>query len=243
VVTDRDLRLFSYLFENRVMSLSQIHHMVFNERSVQIASRRLVNLRQSGFLERRHISDRSSQVQSVFLNAPKAIQAIDKSYKCAIDSGICKTASVEHDVILVNLRSRLEGLSTVTDYITENMLQACHKFSELDAIRPFVLNNTDAVIEITRQKMKLLVGLEFENSEKARERYIRKLVNYYSDNRTPVILYICENTRIRDAVAQAEAEMIGPRPPRCAYALTSDVLATSGECTFVDLKGAKIRLC
>jgi hypothetical protein len=130
----------------------------------------------------------------------------------------------------------------VTDYFTENMLQACGKFTEREETRPFVQVNSDAAIEVTRKGEKFLVGLEFENSEKAKERYVRKLVSYYSDGRTPVILYVCENSRIRAAIAQAEAEIIGKRPPRCHYSLLSDVLAGSKECIFEDLKGAKIVL-
>ena len=224
------------------MSLNQIHQKIFTERSLQIASRRLVELRKNGFVERRHVDGPSGHALCVFQNTPKAIKAIADSYRYAITSELCKSDSIEHDVALVNLRSRIERLSTVTNYITENMLQACGKFSEMEETRPFVLSNTDAAIEITRQDKKMLVGLEFENSEKARERYIRKLVNYYSDGRTPVIFYVCESLRIRCAVAQAEAEMIGTRRPRCFYGLLSDVLASSGECTFEDLKGAKIAL-
>ncbi len=142
----------------------------------------------------------------------------------------------------MNIRERLEKLGHVTRYLTENMLQACEEFAQEQSIWPFVDNNTDAVVEVARQGVKTLVGIEFENSEKAQERYVRKLVKYYSDGRTPAIFYICSSERIREAVSQAEGALVGKSSPRCFYALLSDVLRDSADCTFVDRNGARIVL-
>lgn len=242
VIMDRDRDVFSKIFENRVMSISQVHQMIFSGRSRTVAPRRLSELAHNGFLQRRYIESEKRRGRSVFQTTPNALKEIADFYRYAITSELCKSDSVRHDLALVDLRFRLERLTSVTDYFTENMLQACGKFTELEETRPFVQVNSDAAIEVTRKGEKFLVGLEFENSEKTKERYVRKLVSYYSDGRTPIILYVCENARIRAAIAQAEAEVIGKRPLRCHYSLLSDVLAGSGECTFEDLNGANIVL-
>lgn len=241
-IMDRDRRLFSLLFENRVMSLGQIHQRIFTGRSLPVVSRRISQLEANDFLQRRYIEEKNCRVKIVYQNRPEALKEIADTYPHAITSELCKSDSVRHDIVLIGLRDRLQRLRTVTNYFTENMLQACGKFSEIEDTQPFVQMNSDAALEITRNGDKFLVGLEFETSEKARERYIRKLVSYYTNGRTPVILYVCENPRIKAAVAQAEAEMIGKNSPRCHYALLSDVLASAGGCTFEDLRGAKIVL-
>jgi DNA-binding MarR family transcriptional regulator len=225
-----------------VMSISQLHHKIFPGRSLTVTSRRIRELWLKGFLERRFIEGQGCRPRSVLQTTPKALKELADSYRYAITAELCKSDSVRHDLALVDLRFRLERLKSVTDYFTENMLQACAKLSEREETRPFVQVNSDAAIEVTRKGEKFLVGLEYENSEKAKERYVRKLVSYYSDGRTPVILYVCESARIRSAIVQAEAEMIGKRPPRCHYSLLSDVLASSNECTFEDMNGAKIVL-
>jgi hypothetical protein len=130
----------------------------------------------------------------------------------------------------------------VSDYFTENMLQACAKLSENEETRPFVNHNTDAVIELKRQGRKFFVGLEYENSEKAQDRYVKKLLSYYTDTDTPIIFWICADTRIQAAVTMAERLVIGNMKPRCFYNLVTNVLESSLECTFTDLKGAKIML-
>lgn len=241
-IVDRDRRLFSLLFENRVMSMRQIHHQVFPGRSLVVAFRRVRLLSINDFLESRNIEDKNFRAKVAYENRPEALMEIADTYPYAITRPLCKSDSVRHDIVLVGLRERLQRLKTVTNYFTENMLQACGKFSDFEGTRPFVQMNSDAALEITRKGEKFLVGLELETSEKARERYIRKLVSYYSNPRTPVILYVCESPRIRDAVAAAEAEVIAKNQPRCHYALLSDVLASPAECTFEDIRGAKIVL-
>jgi hypothetical protein len=224
------------------MSLEQIHAQFFDGASLQIASRRLVRMLKSGFIERRHLTGPRGSSHSVFLNTPKAIKAIANGYRYAITSELCKSDSVDHDLALVSIRNRIQKLPTITNYFTENMLQACGHFLESNETRPFVNNNTDAVIEITKDRRKLLVGLEFESSEKAKERYVRKLVSYYSDGRVPIILYVCTSSRIRNAVAQAEVEVVRSRVPKCFYSSLSDVLAPTQACTFTDARGAKVTL-
>lgn len=242
VMTDRDRQVLSLLFENRVMLLGQIKREVFAASSLPAASRRIAKLCRAGFVERRGILGSTNRMQSLFMNTPKGLEVIAGGYRFVISTALCKSDSIEHDVTLVDIRRRLQKLEMVSDYFTENMLQACQNLSEVPETRPFVGYNTDAVVELKRQNRKFFVGFEFENSEKAHERYVRKLLSYYADHGTTVILWVCANARIQTAVASAEKSIIAERKPRCFYGLTADVLAESVQCTFVDLNGAKIVL-
>ena len=242
VITQRDRAIFGEIFENRVMYGTQLSHLHFRGLARQRASRRLCKLEKIGYLDRRYVYGPHESAHAAYSLTPKALKAIAETYRHKITREFVKSDSVAHDLVLVEVRRRLERLKLVTRYYTENMLQACAEFSENEALWPFVQNNTDAVLEVTRQGTKTLVALEYENSEKAQERYTRKLVSYYSDARTPAVFYVCGNARIRAAVAQAEAAVGGKGPARCFYALLEDVLGESPSCTFTDRKGAKIVL-
>jgi hypothetical protein len=242
VITDRDKQLFSHIFENRVMSLTQLHHQIFTGRSFTVAARRIGELCLCGYLDRKFIEGAAYRARSVYQITDSAFQEMAPGYPHKITAELIKSDSVKHDLALVDLRNRLQRLKSVSAYFTENMLQACSEFSEHEETRPFVVNNSDASVELSRQGKTFLVGLEFENSEKALDRYIRKLVSYYSDPRTSVILYVCENPKIRNTVAKAEAEVAGSRSLRCHYALLPEVLKSDSDCTFQDLKGGRIVL-
>lgn len=242
IITDRDRAIFSEIFENRVMYGEQLHVSHFPGLTRQIVSRRLSRLEELGYLERQYASGPGKRMQSVYSVTPEALKAIAESYRYRITREFVKSDSIAHDLLLVEVRRRMERLKLVTGYYTENMLQACDWFSDQEAIRPFVQNNADALLEITRSGAKTLVALEFENSEKALERYARKIVSYYTDARTPAIFYVCGSARIAEVVAEAEAAVGGKGSPRCFYSLHADVLSASPTCIFIDRKGARIVL-
>lgn len=242
VITERDRAIFGEIFENRVMYGKQLSASHFPGLAPQRARRRLCKLERIGYLERRYVYGPRESAHAAYSLTPKALKAIASTYRHKITREFVKSDSVAHDLVLVEVRRRLERLKLITGYYTENMLQACAEFSEREALWPFVQNNTDAVLEVTRQGNKTLVALEFENSEKAQERYTRKLVSYYSDAKTPAVFYVCGSARIRAALVKAEAAVGGKGPPRCFYALLSDVLGESSSCTFTDRQGARIVL-
>jgi hypothetical protein len=224
------------------MSGKQIRAEVFPLSCQQAISRRLVKLARYAYLDRRIVQDGRGRDISVYLTTPKALNEVKARYPHRITSDLCKSDSVDHDLALVDIRRRLEAIDCVKHYFTENVLQACAEFVESERIGPFVRNHTDAVLEFDKSGQKIIAGLEFENSEKASERYTRKLLSYYSDSRIPIVLYVCADERIRKTVAQAESGVLGTNRPRCFYALSVDVLGSSESCAFVNLKGEKITL-
>lgn len=224
------------------MSVSQIAAEFFPQLSRQNISRRLVKLTKYGFLEGRVVSSLAGSRLLVYSVTTKALEVVRERYPFRIVKDLCKSDSIEHDVQLVDARRSLESLSSVAGYYTENMLQACEDFSTRDSTLAFVKNNTDAVLEIRKNGKITVVGLEFERSEKALDRYAKKLLSYYSDSRTAVVFYICRNSAIQKTLARAEASVMGASPHRCFYALLENVLATNGRCTFTNLKGNTITL-
>lgn len=239
-ITDRDKCLFTSIFENRVMSSKQIRTSFFSKNCRQAASRRLGKLVEYGYLDRKSVQDPNGKDTSAYLNTPKSLNVVKQNYSHRITSDLFKSDSVEHDIKLVDLRREIESKDSVTGYYTENMLQACGDLYELKRIEPFIQNNTDAVIEFVKSGKKLIAGLEFENSQKAVERYTRKLLSYYSDPRVPFIFYICTTPEIKNLVARAESTLSRDDRPRCFYARYEDILSKSSHCTFVNVKGDTI---
>lgn len=224
------------------MSIAQIRAGFFPQLARQNISRRLVKLMRYGFLDWHIVCPFVGGRLSVYSVTPKALEVVRERYPFRIVKDFCKSDSVEHDVQLAELRKRLQSLPSVAGYYTENMLQACAEFTGMDSMAAFVKNNTDAVLEVRKNGKITVVGLEFERSEKAFDRYAKKLMSYYSDSRTAVVFYVCRNAAIQKVVARAEASVMGSDRPRCFYALLEDVLRPSGKCTFTNLKGNTITL-
>lgn len=224
------------------MSASQIGAEFFPQLARQNISRRLTKLTRYGFLDSHVACPLGGSRLSVYSVTPKALEVVRVWYPFRIMKELCKSDSVEHDVQLVEVRKRLQSLQSVASYYTENMLQACEEFSTRDSTVAFVKNNTDAAIEVRKNGKITVVGLEFERSEKALDRYAKKLLSYYSDSRTAVVFYVCRNAAIQKTLARAEASVMGASPSRCFYALLENVLEGNGKCTFKNLKGNTITL-
>lgn len=224
------------------MSVDQIREQLFSNIARQNVSRRLIKLEKYGLLERARVRSFGFNDLSVYLNTPKAIREMRLKYPYRITKELCKSDSIVHDIELVNLRSSICKLQSVTRYFTENMLQACEDFSYSDQMVAFVKNNTDVVLEISKSGKRNIVGLEFERSDKAFDRYTKKIFSYYSDTRTAIILYVCASPAILKLVSRAEASVMGSSNPRCFYALQGDVLKSNQKCTFTNQKGGTITI-
>lgn len=242
VLVERDKQLFIRVFENRIMSASQVGAEFFLNVAAQNILRRLAKLARYGFLEKKVVCPLGGEDYSAFSITPKALEVVRARYPFRIVKEFCKSDSIEHDVDLVNVRNRLRALRSVTAYYTENMLQACEDFPGADSLAAFKKQNTDAALEIRKNGKVSVVGLEFERSEKASDRYAKKLFSYYSDSRTAVVLYVCRSPVIQRVIARAEASVMGSNRPRCFYALLEDVLKANEKCTFRNLKGDTITL-
>lgn len=229
-------------FENRIMSATQIGAEFFPNVARQNVERRLAKLTEYGFLERRIVSPSGARDFPAYSITPKALEIVRERYPFRIVKEYCKSDSVEHDIELVNVRKRLRALRALACYYTENMLQACEDFSGTDSLAAFKKYNTDAALEVRKNGKVTVVGLEFERSEKAFDRYTKKLLGYYSDSRTAVVFYVCRSAAIQRGLARAEASVMGRSPPRCFYALLENILEPSGKCTFTNLKGDTITL-
>lgn len=224
------------------MSSMQIRAEFFQNVARQTVADRFAKLVRYGFLDRRIVSFAGSNSLPAYSITPKALEIVRARYPLRIVKDFCKSDSVEHDVELVNVRNRLRRLQSVAGYYTENMLQACEGFPRQDSLVAFRKYNTDAAIEVRKNGKITVVGLEFERSEKAFDRYARKLLSYYSDSSTPVLFYACMSAAIQKTLARAESSVMGSGRARCFYALLENVLQSSGKCTFTNLKGDTISL-
>lgn len=224
------------------MSAVQIWAEFFPNLARQTFSARLLKLVRYGFLERKVVASYELGDYPVYSITPKALAIVKTLYPFRIVKDFCKSDSVEHDVELVNVRNRLRALRSVEAYYTENMLQACENFSGTDALAAFRKQNTDVALKIRKNGKTSVVGLEFERSEKAFDRYAKKLFSYYSDSRTAVILYVCRSPAVQRVVARAEESIVGLNRPRCFYALLPDVLQPNEKCIFKNLRGDTITL-
>lgn len=206
VITERDRKLFQYLFENKIASRRQITRDIFVNISKQTINRRLQKLRDNKYLNV-HTVLLKNIVTFVYFVTPKGIREIKDQYRHLITGKTLKSNSPYHDLNLVDIRFQMNRLGLVNNYFSENVLQCCEEFSWSDSFKHFVNLNCDGVMELKTPKGPFLVALEYDFSDKSAERYRSKLLEYYVSLDIRVVLYICENKFIYNLLKRIDQEV------------------------------------
>ena len=156
---------------------------------------------------------------------------------------IKKSDSQTHDLDLVDIRYVMEKFKIVKNYFTENMLNSCIEFSKSESFNQFVNLRSDGVLEIETPNGSFLVALEYDSSDKAPERYRKKLAEYYFSKKIRAVLYICGNKPILNLLKKTDAEIRNDGfIPKIFYLLKENVQRHVKELTFENINGDIFKL-
>lgn len=205
-LTKRDFEVLKFLFEQRAVSHKQIEERFFSGCHRTVAQKRLSKLTEYGLVIKfcTYHQEVNTTVYSV---TAKGVEIIAKQYKYQITEPNFKSDSVNHDIGLVDMRTRLEKSKMLVKYISESVLQSCGGFKESEKFRAFSILNSDAALLIQTPKSSYQVAFEYEASDKAESRYSKKLVDYYFAPSVDAVFYVCGNTKIENLIRQADFEI------------------------------------
>ena len=143
-----------------------------------------------------------------------------------------------HDISLNDIRQAFEARSAVQSYYTENVLQTCKGFKSDEQYRPFIELNSDALAKVDSKVGVLNLAIEFDTIHKSKDRYQKKVNDYYVKRGVDGVLYICASKHILNRLlkvdkAVAERYKCGHK---LYFALLKDVTRTRGELIFTNAK-------
>ncbi|MDB5039151.1 MAG: hypothetical protein JWQ35_2679 [Bacteriovoracaceae bacterium] len=241
ITTERERQLLSYLFQAKVATFKQIHRDQFPNNVKSAVSKRLGRLLKSKFIKKGITDLHGKYTQIFYLNGDtvkfSSPDEVDQITRYQMQSG-----TIDHDIALVDLRSRLSKFSPVKKYWSENELQCLKECSTDSRLMPLILLRSDAALEIVSDGHEIVMPLELEVSRKAESRYEEKLSKYYERENISAILFIAGSEGIMNVVIKAEKKIAGSKRPKFYYALLRDVLTDRKEVEFTNLWGDKFVL-
>ncbi len=170
VITERDKKIFQFLFENKVATALQITNSFFENNSPKTAYRRLLYLARAGWLrkEGKFLSDRLIHIYGI---ADKTYEKYVHNEEVNGRKEQLKSNSIEHDLALVDIRLAFKKNQAVQKVYSENNLQSCYGFSKSDEFRDIVSLQSDGAVELLiHGKYRFIVPIEYEASFKDRKR-------------------------------------------------------------------------
>ncbi|MCY4644483.1 MAG: hypothetical protein OXB88_07685 [Bacteriovoracales bacterium] len=121
--------------------------------------------------------------------------------------GIVKQAmsnSVEHDLILNDIRHLFMQKGQVKDYLTENTMAALGYFRSKGIFETSKKIRSDATVLWEKNDQTYRMALEYEHSLKYRHRYNLLFGSYYLEYDIDGVFYICRDKKILKKVCEVE---------------------------------------
>ncbi|MCB0308782.1 MAG: hypothetical protein KDD48_05375 [Bdellovibrionales bacterium] len=211
VITDRDQRLFMYIFENKIALGKQIRRDVFENRSFSAVNKRLAKLRHAGWLDYKVVIE-GEQMRLAYSASRKAFRKFIKPTGDDFKGTKLKSEVPYHDIILGEIRSALVHYSNVRWYQTENMLVRDNPedYEENFLSRHLIirLDGKLCINGVTKSGEDLICGLEYEATPKSPGRYRKKVMEYYVKDKSDAILYIFGTKVVERTVKRTEQELM-----------------------------------
>ncbi len=204
-LTERDEKLFKYLFANKGATIRQINRDVFPDTNERRVYRRTQKLRDFGLIQTNIHFDR---VQFGVLNVTK------KGLRCVYDLGKDITSreitsgNLKHDIILLDLKNMLSKIECFDFYGTENEIESGLIDSEIYPIEACKDLHSDALLGIKWNNKNINFAIEYENSEKTTKRYYEYLSNYYAYPAVHNVLYFTKDEKIKRRILNSDKKII-----------------------------------
>lgn len=233
ILTEKDRRLFRYLYRFKVASANQIKRDIFSDSLKQVVYRRLNKLVDYDYLLR--TSFKKNGFISAFSLSKKAFtNFIEIGSEKAIE---LESGSIAHDIGLVDIWSIISEAVEVKTFFSENEIKSgtndrLKKMEFLNHIHP------DGIVEF-QKKTNHLLCLEYEANWKRVSRYEAMFRNYYYHHEVSGVLYICREKSLLDRIKRIEKNFISNQESKFYYATLAD-LKTTSQLVFRDLQGQSI---
>ena len=227
VIGYRDRELFSYLYEVKVATASQINRDIFPGLTKAVVYRRLKKLIYMKHLKR-----------CLYFNGERAISGYSLS-KAGLLKFIlhnrddhtlkrCLSDSIEHDIILGDIRHLFLNCEQTTDYLTENAFSSSASFVNTEELKQFKSVRPDGVAIVQKGK-RFHIAVEYENTLKYSHRYSDLFWRYHFSENIAAVIYICRDKKVLKRVMAVEKKCRENKQSK-VYFITLDGLFSNRQC-------------
>lgn len=236
-LTETDIQLLRYLHAVKVATYKQIHRDIYPTYHPRSVCNRLAKLEKMGLItgsQNRHNSC-GDKVMSVSKKGFQQFVANEAELRCEL-----KSEAVNHDLQLVDVRHAFLKLEAVSNYLTENQIQTWG-LSDLNGVSSNAAKlNSDAVVNLDLSGAQILAAIEYEDSEKAAQRYDPIVKKYYRCEDIGAVFYICKTTNLIRKISEVEKALFQTDQPKFFYQLLQALLQGDAA-TFKNCNGYELR--
>jgi hypothetical protein len=240
-VQPRDQKILQAVFEHKVLDVEQIREKCFGKIHVSNIRSRLTSLCLGRYLERSTLY-RDGKQFSIYYVTDKGVDQFSQQYDRQIVKKATRSNSICHDIALSKLRTRFEKLEMIRLYLTENMLKASRDRQEPERFKSFSELNSDAAMQIETHLGEFNIAIEYESSEKSKNRYHSKLLDYYLRPDIHFIIYVCTSARVIKAIGNVDRKLNEKFKSKIFFGLFEKVIASPENLIFENINKSQLVL-
>ncbi|MFA5583660.1 MAG: hypothetical protein WDA09_05550 [Bacteriovoracaceae bacterium] len=231
-ISERDEKLFRYLFINKVATNQHLQSDIFNQASKQAVHRRLDKLVNAGFIEVMYLRGNGNRLvyslsKKTLLNFIGGKEELGRLQR--------KSSSVFHDLGLLEIKRQLSNCRYVENYLSENVLDS-GIFDDESDIREIRKIHPDAILKIAMPDRQFYFPLEYEASAKFVKRYDKLMAKYYLMDEVKAVIFISKSITIQNKVMQAEKKRCKEASGKFFYCLYENVIELGEKAQFINNK-------
>ena len=224
----RDRRILEFVFKFRAATYGQIKQRFFPAQHESTSRNRINALCKAGYLKSLSIEKNGFQMKCV-TPLPKCWSEIANSWDYNVSNPLYGSESIEHDLRLVDIIHKFEGLKWFNKYFSENLLQSSSDLSRDPAFYDVALLQPDGILKLKHTDgTSLMYAFEYEITKKAPDRYQKKIESYYKARGIDGVLYICGNQEIFDCIARTDKEL-HRETTSCVFSATENSVLRSKD--------------
>lgn len=226
VITFRDSKLIYYLFRNKVSTVEKIYKEIFTGLHISVVRRRLILLYRFGYVQRSPLVDDEDTLKYKMLYSAtkKGLKACEEHIGYEFEQRSVKSGAPKHDLNLLEIQKQFLRSDSVLKWYTENEL-CCHPLCLSDEkLKYFSEYRIDAAVQVmsANKKRQEFFGIEYERSQKSRDRYMSKVIGPYFNNNIFGMFYICDTEAIMKQIKSCIKEHGDSDNPRHFYYILKD---------------------
>lgn len=219
------LRVLALLFEQKVVSVSQVHQGCFSDSSKWYVYKVLERAKKDGLIVSRNLTSCGQQPIRVYSLSRSGFSELKAMTGLELERVQLLSPTPPHDLAVTELRLTFSRIMECKNIISENLLRT--KLLE-DSLADLVFlraSNVDMAIELEIKQKSIWMGVEFEQSGKSDVRYENKLKHWYQSEGLKGILLIVNGELLGNRLKRLDAKTYPNLPRKVLFARFEDVIS------------------
>lgn len=122
-------------------------------------------------------------------------------------------------------------------------MQTYQDFQTIERLKPFNELHFDALLSFKETgDGPVMIPLEYEAHSKSATLYRKRITKIYYYKTIPVILYVCANTQVENAIKKVEAEFAINQKKKLFFITLENLMRSNESVTFTSQDSRKIKI-